>query len=59
MKYSKIISEMFTRLTDTTVGLKALGRNIPNIELVNKPVQSLLRNWEPKVTAIFEATSLA
>lgn len=38
--------------------LKVVGRNIPNLEMVNKILRSLPKNWEPKVTAILEAKDL-
>lgn len=46
---TETISEIFTRFTDIINSLKALGKDMPNIELVNKILSSLPKSWEPKV----------
>lgn len=58
MDNNQTISEIFTRLTDIVNYLKALGRDMPNLELVNKILRSLPQNSKPKVTAISEAKDL-
>ena len=52
------IKDMFTRFTEITNGLKALGRVYSNADLVTKILRSLPKHWEAKVTAIREAKDL-
>lgn len=49
---------MFTGFANIVNNLKALGRDISNIELVNKILLLLRKSWEPKVTAILETKYL-
>lgn len=42
MNENESISEMFTSFTDIMNGLKDLGRDVSNVELVNKILHSLL-----------------
>ena len=58
MKPSESIGDMYTRFTDVINGLKALGKNFSNFELVTKILRSLPKSWDPKVTAIQEAKDL-
>ena len=58
MKQHESIKEMFTRFTDITNGLKALGRVYSNTDIVTKILRSLPRSWEAKVTAIREAKDM-
>ncbi|CAL2277772.1 unnamed protein product [Prunus armeniaca] len=50
---------MFTRFTDIVNSLKALGKDYANVEHGRKILWSLLKKWEPKVTAIMEARDLS
>ena len=52
MDPNESISAMFTRFTDIINGLKCLGRNYSNADLVQKILRSLPDRWDPKVTAI-------
>ena len=45
MKPEETISEMFARLTQLTNGLKALGKEYTNAELVRKVLRSLPPSW--------------
>lgn len=45
MDDSEPISEMFTLFSNIMNDLKALYRNIPNIELVNKILISIPKKW--------------
>ena len=58
MKPSESIGDMYTRFTDVINGLKALGKDFTNFELVTKILRSLPKSWDPKVTAIQEAKDL-
>lgn len=58
MNDNESISEIFTRFTDIINGLKAVDKDIPSIELVNKILRSLLKSWKPKATTILEAKNL-
>ena len=58
MDPNETISAMFTRFTDIINGLKCLGRNYSNADLVQKILRSLPDKWDPKVTAIQEAKDL-
>ena len=58
MDPNESISAMFTRFTDIINGLKCLGRNYTNADLVQKVLRSLPDKWDPKVTAIQEAKDL-
>ena len=58
MDPNESISAIFTRFTDIINGLKCLGRNYSNADLVQKILRSLPDRWDPKVTAIQEAKDL-
>lgn len=58
MSDAKPISEMCTRFNDVIISLKALSKDIPKVQLVNKILRSLPKSWEPKVTVILEAKDL-
>ena len=58
MKPDENISSMFTRFTDIINGLKSLGKEYTNVEMVRKILRCLPKAWEPKVTAIQEAKDL-
>ncbi|GAV71059.1 UBN2 domain-containing protein, partial [Cephalotus follicularis] len=49
---------MFTRFTNITNALQALGKVYTNSEMVRKILRCLSRIWMPKVTAIEEAKDL-
>ena len=52
MEPSKTIVDMYTHFTDVVNSLKVLGKSFSNLELVNKILKSLSKNWDLKVTAI-------
>lgn len=52
MHDSKPVCEMFIRLLIFINGLKALDRNISNVKLISKILQSLSKKWEPNVNTI-------
>ena len=58
MELVESITQMFTRFTDIINGLKSLGKEYTNSELVRKILRSLSRTWEAKVTTIQEAKDL-
>ena len=58
MKPSESIGDIYTRFTDVINGLRALGKDFTNFELVTKILRSLPKSWDPKVTAIQEAKDL-
>ena len=58
MKPSESIGDMYTRFTDVINGLKALGKDFSNCELVSKILRSLPKSWDPKVTTIQEAKDI-
>ena len=58
MKQSETIGDIYTHFTDVINGLKALGKNFLDFELVNKILRSLNKNWDPKVTVIQETKDL-
>lgn len=49
---------MFTRFTNTIVGLKSLGKIHTNVEMERKILRCMLKSWEPKVTTIKEVKDL-
>ena len=49
MKPSESIGDMYTRFTDVINGLKALGKDFTNFELVTKILRSLPKSWDPKL----------
>jgi hypothetical protein len=53
------ISEMFTRFTDITNSLIALGKVYTQAEMVRKILRALTSDWEKKTTAIEEANDLS
>ena len=59
MKSEETIFEMFVRLTEITNGLKGLGREYSNAELVRKVLRSLPSSWHTKATVIEESKNLA
>ena len=59
MKPEEIISDMFTRLSEITNGLKGLGRDYSNVELVRKVLRYLPSTWHTKATVIKESKDLA
>ncbi len=58
MDSNETITCMFTRFTDIVNGLKSLGKNYTNSELVRKILRCLPRSWKAKVMAIQEAKDL-
>ena len=52
MKDNESISEMYTRLTVLTNGLKNIGKNYTKYELIRKILRSLTSIWHTKVTVI-------
>ena len=57
-KLSKTIVDIYTHFMDIVNSLKVLSKSISNLELVNKILRSLPKNWDPKVTAIQESKNL-
>ena len=49
---------MFERFTKVIGGLKALGQDYSNHQVIKKVLSSLPTSWEPKVTAIEESKDL-
>ena len=58
MQPEESISEMFARLTQLTNGLKALGKEYTNTELVRKVLRSLPPAWHTKATVIEDSKNL-
>ncbi|GKV50250.1 hypothetical protein SLEP1_g56962 [Rubroshorea leprosula] len=58
MKSEESIQDMYTRLNDIVINLKALGKVYPSQEVVRKVLRSLPKNWEAKKTAIEESKDL-
>ena len=58
MKTDENISSMFTRFTDIINGLKSLGKEYTNVEMVRKILRCLPKVWEPKIIAIQVAKDL-
>ena len=59
MKQNEPIGEMFTRFSEITNSLQALGKGYPQSDLVRKILRSLTPEWEKKTTAIEEAKDLS
>ena len=59
MKPEETIFEMFVRLTEITNGLKGLGREYSNAELVRKVLRSLPPSWHTKVVVIEKSKNLS
>ena len=59
MKSDETISEMFARLSQLTNGLKALGKEYTNAELVRKVLRSLPPAWHTKATVIEDSKNLS
>ena len=59
MKPEESISEMFTRLSEITNGLKALGKEYSNSKLVRKVLRSFPPTWQTKATVIKEWKDLS
>ena len=58
MKENETIISMYTRFTNITNGLKALGRTYSNLDNVQKILRSLPMSWDTKVTAIQETNTI-
>jgi len=59
MKDKNTIAEMFTRFTDITNSLIALGKKYTQVEMVRKILRALTSDWEKKTTTIEEANDLS
>ena len=59
MKHNKSISKMYAKLTLITNGLKSLGKNDSEYELVRKIFRSLTPVWHTKATVIEESNNLS
>ena len=59
MKSEEMISEMFARFTSITNGLKALGKEYSNMDLVRKILRSLPPAWHTKTTMIKDSKNLS
>ncbi|MQL70093.1 hypothetical protein Taro_002403 [Colocasia esculenta] len=59
MKHDETISEMYGRLTLLTNGLKNLGKNYTEKELLRKILRSLNAIWHTKATVIEESRNLS
>ena len=55
----EIISEIFSRLTVLTNGLKSLGKSYSEYEIVRKIFRSLTSAWHTKVAVIEESRNLS
>ncbi|XP_050238279.1 uncharacterized protein LOC126687766 [Mercurialis annua] len=58
MRSDEGISEFCSRFSDIINGLKSLGENFIDEQLMIKILRSLLEKWESKTTAIIEAKNL-
>lgn len=58
MSDNEHISNTFSHFTDILNALRALSRDMPNVELLNEILPSLLHSWELKVTVNLEAKDL-
>ena len=58
MKDGEGVGEMFERFTKIIGGLKALGQDYSNHQIIKKVLSSLPKAWEPKVTATEESKNL-
>ncbi|MDV3167264.1 MAG: hypothetical protein Q8784_02515 [Vigna little leaf phytoplasma] len=58
MKQNESISEMFTRFTNITNGLKAYGKEYTRGEVNRKVLDALPKAWQPKTLAIEESKDL-
>ena len=59
MKQDESISDMFSRLTILTNGLKSLGKSYSEYEIVRKILKSLTSAWHTKATVIEESRNLS
>ena len=59
MKHNESISEMYAKLTLITNGLKSLGKNYSEYELVRKIFRSLTSVWHTKAIVIEESRNLS
>ena len=59
MKENESISDMYARLIVLTNGLKSLGKNYTENELVRKILRSLTYVWHTKATVIEESRNLS
>ena len=59
MKPEETISEIFAHFTSITNGLKALGKEYSNMDLVWKILQSLPPTWHTKATVIEDSKNLS
>ena len=50
---------MFTRFTDITNSLVAIGKEYTQVEKVRKILRALISDWEKKTTAIKRANDLS
>ncbi|XP_077232456.1 uncharacterized protein LOC143869783 [Tasmannia lanceolata] len=58
MEPNETITDMYTRFTNITNGLKVLEKQFSNKELVSKILRSLPKSWESRTAAIIEAKDL-
>ena len=58
MEPSETIIDIYNCFTNVVNSLKVLGKYFSNLELVNKILVFLSKNWDLKVTAIQEAQDL-
>ena len=59
MKQDESISDMFSRLTILTNGLKSLRKSYSEYEIVRKILRSLTSAWHTKATVIEESRNLS
>ena len=55
IKSEESIYDMYNQFTTIITNLKGLGKTYANKEFVKKILNSLLKSWEAKVTAIEES----
>ena len=59
MNTNESIQDMQKRFTYIINHLASLGKTFPNVDLINKVLRCLSREWQPKVTAITESRDLS
>ncbi|KAL5179306.1 hypothetical protein HKD37_01G000641 [Glycine soja] len=59
MNPNENIQNLQKRFTHIVNHLASLGKVFPNEDLINKVLRCLSREWQPKVTAIFESKDLS
>ena len=58
MEEGESIMDLIQRITTITNHLMMLRRTLNNVNLVNKILKSLTKEWQPKVTSIKESLKI-